>query len=244
MLGQFVVGIKAPEPQPAQTRRDVAHGEKRATPGARDLRPAGTQAVGRVDHHYACAEQSRLDRHLGGEGVGTVLEGEAPKERGADRPERSVVAQPEPEQHPERDREGVVAQTLVQRHPSLPAADRAAARADDEIRFPRKNGTGQPAYLDGVVSAVGLHEDDGLGAVFGCRSGSRKTRVAVAAPWFAQQHGAGTLDLLGAVVARAVVDEDRESEQVERAQFGEQGRERLRFVENRHDDAQEAEIGL
>jgi hypothetical protein len=112
----------------------------------------------------------------------------------------------------------------MERHLALASADRGAARADDEVGLARKDGIGQQAHLGGVVGTVGFHEDHDAGAAVQGRASSGKARIAVAAPGLAQQHAAGALDVRGSLVGRAVVDEDRPVEQVERAQLGEQRR--------------------
>ena len=103
--------------------------------------------------------------------------------------------------------------------------------------LPERTGSDQIARLGRVVGAVGFHEDHGAGAGAERRSSPGETRIAVAAPGLAQQRGASPLDQRRTAVARAVVDEERALEQVERAQLGEQRRQRLGLVEDGHDDA-------
>lgn len=117
-----------------------------------------------------------------------------------------------------------------------PLAGPEAALADDEIYDAGKDGTDQPAHLRRVVGPVGLHEDHRQGAAGGGHAGAAQARVAVASRGLTQDLAARGADDLHAAVRGAVVHEDRALEQAQGGQLDEQRGQRLRLVEDRHDD--------
>ena len=194
-------------------------------------------AVARVADGDARAGQVRLHGHLGGEGVGPLLQPQLLEQVRADGAKRSVVAQAQAEEQPQAEGEPVVAEPLVRRH----AAGRGAAhgppsRPDDEVGDAGQDGADEKPDLRRIVGPVRLHEHDGSGARGRSRTGARQAGEAVAAPRLVQDGPAGGADQRRAAVGGAVVDEERALEQAEAPELRQELGQGLGLVEHGHDD--------
>ena len=228
---------KPGQSQSKQAPEDVANGERRAAPGAGDLRSAVSRPIPRLSDDDARAREMRLDGHLGGERIRPLLEPKGLEQVRADRPEGSVVAQVQTEDHPQDEGETVVAKPLVRRHAAgRGASHRPPPRSDDEVGGARQDRPDEEPDLRRVVGPVGLHEHDGAGARGRSRAGAPQARVAVPTSRLVQHGPPRGADQRRAAVGRAVVDEERALEQAEAPELHEERGQGLGLIEHGHDD--------
>ena len=108
----------------------------------------------------------------------------------------------------------------------------ARARGDDEIAGAGANRRHHRRDGGGIVGAVAVHEDENVGVSGGLRAGDAGQSVTAAD----RDHlGAGGTRVFRRAVATAAVGHDNPADDVAR-QFGDDRRDRFRFVEGRNDD--------
>ncbi len=150
---------------------------------------------------------------------------------------RPIVAQAQAEEDEETGRQPVVPQTLVQRHPARRfPVDGPTTRADHQIGMAGEDGADKILHLRRVVGPVRLHEHNGAGGAGGGGASTRETWVSIASPCLAKEDRAGGGDERGATVGRAVVHEQRATQQTQSAKLGQQLRQGCSLIENGYDD--------